>query len=289
MRNSSRFQRTGLRQAVIASAAVHLLIAAIAVVSLLLPTTSPRDAQTGIDTRVHEVTVEFDSSEAAAPATLAESHRAEAPVHAEPPTPAAGMAQSRAALASSSPLSFELLAAIRRSQNDNPAATADSQVVPAAASAPETATALHGGMRPGQTVVYLLDCSGSMGEFGKLTRARAALIATLRRQPDGVRFQVIRYNSQARPLLAGGYAAIGASREAAESRLATLEAAGRSNHAEALRAAVELRPDVILWLTDADDLAPGTLSPIVRAGGKRIPVYVAPVTARSVESPRQFP
>jgi hypothetical protein len=128
-----------------------------------------------------------------------------------------------------------------------------------------------------------------MGAFGKLDAARAALVATLRRQPGEVRFQVIAYNSTARAVLPGGcVAAGGANVSAAESGLGGLTAAGRSNHAQGVRAAAELRPDVIVLLTDADDLTAAQFRPALAAAGKPVAVCVARVTADGVAAPREL-
>jgi Mg-chelatase subunit ChlD len=138
-----------------------------------------------------------------------------------------------------------------------------------------------------QSVVYLLDCSGSMGEFGKLDLARAALLATLEQQPADVRFQVIFYNSAVWRLLPGGLISVGAIR-AAELKLATIEASGRSNHLEALRAAVALQTDAIVWLTDAGDLSAQKCKLVASEGAKPIRIYVAEVSARGVAAPREL-
>lgn len=136
-------------------------------------------------------------------------------------------------------------------------------------------------------MVYLLDCSGSMGEFGKLDLARAALLATLEQQPADVRFQVIFYNSAVWRLLPGGLISVGAIR-AAELKLATIEASGRSNHLEALRAAVALQTDAIVWLTDAGDLSAQKCKLVASEGAKPIRIYVAEVSARGVAAPREL-
>jgi Mg-chelatase subunit ChlD len=143
-------------------------------------------------------------------------------------------------------------------------------------------------MKPGQSVVYILDCSGSMGEFGKLDLARLALMATLRRQPEALQFQVIPYNSNARLLLPGAWSTVAGNLAMTENRLARLEATGRSNHYEALRVAVALRPEAIVWLTDTDDLSTAKLKPIIAGAGKSIPIYVATVSARGVGTPQEL-
>ena len=97
-----------------------------------------------------------------------------------------------------------------------------------------------------------------MGEWGKFEKARQAIIATLRQQRETVRFQVIVYNGAAQPLLpAPASLCVPATAENVsrmEGALRVVEPAGRSNHAEGLRVAVDLRPDFVLIVTDADDL-----------------------------------
>jgi Mg-chelatase subunit ChlD len=144
-------------------------------------------------------------------------------------------------------------------------------------------------MKPGQCIVYVLDCSGSMGEFGKLTLARAALVRTLRQQPGEVRFQVLAYNSTARQLLAGGcLAATPANIASTETALASLKSTGRSNHVEAVRVAVALRPDVIVLLTDAEDLTAVSFKAVLAGAGKPVPVCVARVSAEGIGAPREL-
>lgn len=108
------------------------------------------------------------------------------------------------------------------------------------------------------SVVYVLDRSLSMGTDRKLDFARRELIASLRRLPPTVRFQVIDYNDYVellvvdgcRDLLPADPVVVGK----AISWLPTLAAAGNSNHLAALRCGLDLHPDVLFFLTDADDL-----------------------------------
>jgi uncharacterized protein with von Willebrand factor type A (vWA) domain len=143
-------------------------------------------------------------------------------------------------------------------------------------------------MNRGQ-VVYLLDCSGSMGEFGKLALARAALLATLYRQTEEVRFQVIAYNTTARPVVAGRYiAATAANVATVDAALAEITAAGKSNHVVAIRRAGELLPDAIVLLTDAEDLAASAVKPALAAAGKTIPVFISKVSGNGIAPCRQL-
>jgi hypothetical protein len=158
-------------------------------------------------------------------------------------------------------------------------------------SAGTSAPMIHGALKPDQTVVYVLDCSGSMGAAGKLDAARVALVATLKRQLPTVRFQVIVYAGSATPLLASGNGALSATEaniRAAATELAKLEARGKSNHVEAVRAALAFRPDVILILTDADDLNPAAMKRMLAGAPKPAPVCVGHVTAGGVQRPREL-
>jgi hypothetical protein len=99
-----------------------------------------------------------------------------------------------------------------------------------------------------------------MGIDRKLDFARRELITSLRQLPPSVRFQVIGYNNYAESLIVDGQRDLLPAEPAivnkAISIVQCLEAAGKTNHLAALRRALELRPDVIFFLTDADDLKP---------------------------------
>ncbi|WP_157470311.1 VWA domain-containing protein [Gemmata sp. SH-PL17] len=153
------------------------------------------------------------------------------------------------------------------------------------------ARAMHGALRDSQTVVYVLDISGSMGATGKFEAARAALVATLKQQPATVRFQVIVYDSSAYPLLASNGSALPATEaniRAATTALAALEPRGKSNHLVAVRAALGIGPDFIVLLTDADDLTARTLKPVLSSVSKAPPVCVGLVTPEGVQQPREL-
>lgn len=288
MRDSVRSQPKQFRRAVAGSVAVHLVLAVGVILSVrsggrAKPALSP---QPTVDTRANEVSLRMSAAEI----VLAPDE----PVRpADPPAgvpeapgdsrPAADETLTRPPLRTFVPgaLPNEVLALIRR-----PRGVADRDVRPAGGSA---GVPFHGAMAKGQSVVYVLDCSGSMGAFGKLDVARAALVATLRRQPGDARFQVVAYNSTAKSVLPGGcVAASPANVSAAEAALAGLAAAGRSSHAEGVRAAAALRPDVVVLLTDADDLNAAQFRSALAAAGKPVAVCVARVSADGVAAPREL-
>ncbi len=114
------------------------------------------------------------------------------------------------------------------------------------------------------SVVYVLDRSLTMGIDRKLDFARRELITSLRRLPPSVRFQVIDYNESVETLIVDGQRELLPAEPAivdkAVSFLLALAAAGATNHLAALRRGLELRPDVLFFLTDADDLKPEVIS-----------------------------
>jgi hypothetical protein len=192
----------------------------------------------------------------------------------------------------------EMLALVRRQNVVNTGTTSqplrDPNVRPAAGTGTAVAAsrvpAIHGALKPQQTVVYVLDSSGSMGANGKLAAASESLLATLQQQPESVRFQVIVYDGTATPLLASNGQALPTTApniRDASAKLVALEARGRSNHLVALRAALAYRPDVIVLLTDATEVNAATLKPLF-AGTKPIPVCVCVVTETGVQPPREL-
>jgi hypothetical protein len=118
------------------------------------------------------------------------------------------------------------------------------------------------------SVVYVLDRSVSMGIDRKLDFARRKLIDSLRRLPPSVRFQVIDYNDSAKSLIVDGQRDLLPAEPAIIDKavflLEALDAAGTTNHLAALRRGLDLHPDVLFFLTDADDLKPEVISAITQ-------------------------
>jgi hypothetical protein len=303
-----RSNRTGLRRAVVASVGLHLLIALALVLAVrFTPPAAPQ--ATKVNTRADDVAVKMFAEVESIPITVEPIAPMKPPPDppVEPPTtsvdppktptPVPQPEPTRTPRATAVPhaLTPDVLNRIRQPRATSlrpPTPMTDPNVRPTAstnAKPPTLARPIHGAFPRAQTIVYVLDCSGSMGEFGKFATARAALVATLRLQPGEVRFQVVAYNTTARPLLAGGCVpATAANITAAETALAELSAAGRSNHAEAVRRAAVLRPDVIVIVTDAEELSASAFKPALAAAGKPVVVCVAKVTGDGVGEPREL-
>jgi hypothetical protein len=112
----------------------------------------------------------------------------------------------------------------------------------------------------GRSVVYVIDRSASMGLNGAWAAARRELQASLDRLGSEVCFQIIAYNRGAEPLRIGGHTdlvpATSDHKRQAMLLVEFLRAEGGTDHLAALKRALLLQPDVIFFLTDADDLTP---------------------------------
>ena len=269
-----RANRTAFRRAVFASVAIHIVVGALLVLALRIHPNSEPPAP-GIDTRADVVVRLFDDGpsvearvmEAPSPAVVAERPAA--------PEPEIG----RLPHADSGPrtLPSEILAIISRS-------VARGRSRAFRRHSPFQRFTAHD---DGKTVVYVLDCSGSMGEFDK-PRARGTPCDPAARR--GVRFQVVAYNSLARAIVSGTGAlpATAANIELAESTILAQAAAGRSNHLEGIRVAARFRPDFIVLLTDADGLARDQFKAVLAALEKPTYICLAKVSASSVGAAQEL-
>lgn len=120
-------------------------------------------------------------------------------------------------------------------------------------------TSVFGIAGEGQKFVYVFDRSGSMGGSGRsaLSAAKEELIASLRPLESTHQFQIIFYNDE--PLIfqppgRGQQLSLAdePSKQAAEKFVRQIRADGATDHERALSLALRLQPDVIFFLTDAD-------------------------------------
>jgi hypothetical protein len=138
-------------------------------------------------------------------------------------------------------------------------------------------------------VVYLVDCSISMGPSGALAAARKEVAASLRRLPINALFQVIPYNRLAEPLEVDGrrglVAAVPACVEEAVHLLDDIQPEGATDHAKALRRGLLLRPDVLFLVTDADGLAPAEAASLLRLNQGRAALHVVELSHGGPDQP----
>ena len=150
---------------------------------------------------------------------------------------------------------------------------------------------VHDPLPAGKSVVYILDRSTSMG----LTRetfdaARAATLASVTALPDDAEFQVIAYGGAAARILPGR-GLLKKSEflcEALAESLDILKPEGESRHDRALRAALLLGADILIFITDAGDDELVSLRPILKGHGKPVAVSIARVVGGRIAAPQAF-
>jgi hypothetical protein len=134
-------------------------------------------------------------------------------------------------------------------------------------------TRLFGVPGEGHKFVYVFDRSASMGgaDRNALAGAKAELLVSLKDLGPAHCFQIIFYNETPAIFNPTGasYDLLPASNEnkaAVAKFAASISAAGGTRHVEALLLAIKLKPDVIFFLTDADEpkLSPSQLARLHR-------------------------
>lgn len=146
----------------------------------------------------------------------------------------------------------------------------------------QTRTGVYGIDAEGNSFVYVFDHSASMGTGGgsPLASAKAQLLASLDDLNEQNQFQIIFYNEKPRVMQVGrkfgGLAfADEWSKGQARKHVAGVIADGGTDHFSALKAALKLQPDVIFFLTDADEpaLPDFKLADLARLNGGRTSIH----------------
>jgi|GEM_PF-2021311 len=307
MKPHSRANHIAFRRAVGASALLHI-VAAFALVWVVRPSEEPKPAQSGIDTHAaDEPQVRMHLVEDTATSVEIPSQPVPQPSSTRPSQESSPLSDKPFAFTTPRTLPAELLTLLRKPATQT-GAVAETPIRPSSANMgmtdpnvkPISGTsaksisgpqAIHGVLKPNQIVVYVLDCSGSMGAAGKFDLARAALLVTLQQQPPTVRFQIIVYARDAAPLLASDGQALLANEanlRLAATKLAALTARGKSNHLAAVSAALRFHPEVIVMLTDAEELTPATFKPVLAASSQTVSVCMGHVTDNGVQKLREL-
>lgn len=121
-------------------------------------------------------------------------------------------------------------------------------------------TGVFGIEAEGHKFVYVFDRSGSMSGSGRspLSAAKAELIASLESLDETHQFQIIFYNETPRRFSPTGqssklFFATERNKTLAAKFVRSITASGSTRHEQALMLALRLQPDVIFFLTDADE------------------------------------
>jgi len=118
-------------------------------------------------------------------------------------------------------------------------------------------TTFFGLRSEGSRILYVIDASGSMASHNAMGAAKAELQASLNQLKSTQQFQILFYNSKVIPLEGrdgkpGLHWGTDINRSLARGMIDRIQPNAGTDHLPALKEALRYRPDVIYFLTDAD-------------------------------------
>ncbi|HET6424859.1 MAG TPA: VWA domain-containing protein [Planctomycetaceae bacterium] len=120
-------------------------------------------------------------------------------------------------------------------------------------------TAFFGTKDQGTRVVFVIDCSASMENYGAMASAKAALVAALQTLSDEQQFQIVFYNRVPRMFQPFAqdketlFFATERNKSLARQYISQIVPDQGTDHMPALEQALRLQPEIIYFLTDADE------------------------------------
>jgi len=137
----------------------------------------------------------------------------------------------------------------------------------------------------GSRIVFVIDCSGSMANMNlagvtAMRVAKSELVASLQQLDSSQQFQILFYSENTR-LMSGRTTkpdlmfATDINKTLARQYISSVPAEGGTLHLPALKAALALSPEVIFFLTDADEpqLTSGELAQVARWNGGKTHIH----------------
>jgi von Willebrand factor type A domain len=132
-----------------------------------------------------------------------------------------------------------------------------------------------------KSVVYVIDRSASMGLQNSFARAKQELLGSIELLAADTRFQILAYNRSALPLPIAGHSDLARAAELVRN----LQAEGGTDHLAALKRALTLNPDVIFFVTDADELKPVQIATITQLNHGRTVIHAIELSSRTHDDP----
>jgi len=130
---------------------------------------------------------------------------------------------------------------------------------------------------PARSVVFVIDRSTSMWVNHGLEAAKRELLEKLDRLPSGTRFQVFFYDNGVEFIASRERDGLLSNTDENRTRIIRLiesiRARGSTDHSTALRKALELRPEAILFMTDAEDLTRNQVRSITDLNQSRTAIH----------------
>lgn len=124
----------------------------------------------------------------------------------------------------------------------------------------------------GKSIVYVIDRSYSMNNNRAMRLAVDELLRSLKSLGPLMEFQVIFYNTEPTMLDLPGRGMVRASPgnlERARQQILSVSPKGGTDHVKALRRALDLNPDIVMFLTDAEDISKADIETLTRRNQRK--------------------
>ena len=134
-------------------------------------------------------------------------------------------------------------------------------------------TSFFGIRAQGKTFLYVVDCSGSMGDGGRLSRAKREIRRSVGDLRFPQRYEVIFYNDRPLPMPGGiPQSADAGSKATLANWMSGIDAEGETDPRGAMNQALSLAPDAIFLLSDGE-FPKGCVEAIARKNPRKIPIH----------------
>ena len=135
----------------------------------------------------------------------------------------------------------------------------------------------------GKTFLYVVDCSGSMGNDDRLIRAKREIRRSIGAMRFPQRFQIIFYNDRAFSMPGGVPQGIDyASKTQLSQWLNLIDADGATDPRGAMAQALAQNPDAVFLLSDGE-FPKGVVESIAKKNPKKVPIHCVDFSGNSVD------
>lgn len=137
----------------------------------------------------------------------------------------------------------------------------------------------------GKTFLYVVDCSGSMGEKERLARAKREIRRSVGELRFPQRFQIIFYNDQAFSMPGVPESVDLSTKTHLSQWLETIDADGGTDPRSAMFQALAQKPDAIFLLSDGE-FPKGVVEAIAKKNAAKTPVHCVDLSGKSADLKR---